>query len=168
LLSIIGSESTSRILRPPRMLERNADLHLPQLFPLGSSCFHQVYIPFMNLVRTTLSTTSSLPIGWSLAEMFRTMLLTLAALVLLNSTKAQSSPPGYQCKCAPGEACWPAAAQWSELNTTVGGNLVVNVPPGAACYASLNGASTYDQAKCSEATQKWGDQQWQFVIYLVY
>lgn len=40
----------------------------------------------------------------------------------------------YDCKCYPGDECWPKEAQWAAFNQTVGGNLQVNVPPGAVCY----------------------------------
>lgn len=40
----------------------------------------------------------------------------------------------YACKCYLGDDCWPSQNSWNDLNTTVEGNLIVNVPPGAVCY----------------------------------
>ena len=40
----------------------------------------------------------------------------------------------YACKCYLGDDCWPSESVWGELNSTVDGNLLVNVPPGAVCH----------------------------------
>ncbi|KAK4454895.1 hypothetical protein QBC34DRAFT_288646 [Podospora aff. communis PSN243] len=70
----------------------------------------------------------------------------------------------YGCKCAPGQTCWPSTSKWSQLNSTVGGRLSVHIPPGAACYDTFTGPlgslSTYDEAKCAEATAQWGNETW--------
>lgn len=56
---------------------------------------------------------------------------------------ARSSPPlvdrtwngtEYGCKCYLGDDCWPSDDSWVGLNSTVDGNLVVTIPPGAACH----------------------------------
>ncbi|TDZ36455.1 FAD-linked oxidoreductase ZEB1 [Colletotrichum trifolii] len=54
------------------------------------------------------------------------------------------------CKCFPGDACWPAAATWDALNTTVGGNLIATVPLGSPCHDP-----TYDAAACASLQSKW-------------
>ncbi|KAI0835251.1 FAD-binding domain-containing protein [Hypoxylon sp. FL0890] len=70
----------------------------------------------------------------------------------------------YGCKCYLGDECWPNASSWAELNSTVGGNLLVNIPPGASCHNSFEGplgtVSTYDAAACAEATVMWSDELW--------
>ncbi|KAH8895378.1 FAD-binding domain-containing protein [Thozetella sp. PMI_491] len=70
----------------------------------------------------------------------------------------------YACKCYYGDACWPSPNQWRALNTTVGGNLVIDIPPGAPCYQVFQGplgnVSTYDAAKCADLTTKFVDEQW--------
>ena len=40
----------------------------------------------------------------------------------------------YACKCYVGDDCWPVETAWGELNSTVEGNLRVNIPPGAVCH----------------------------------
>ncbi|OLN96886.1 putative FAD-linked oxidoreductase-like protein 4 [Colletotrichum chlorophyti] len=67
----------------------------------------------------------------------------------------------YACKCSPADDCWPKANAWEKLNRTVGGNLLKHLPPAAVCYNQFRGVSTYDAAKCAEATAKWTDERWQ-------
>ncbi|WYZ35899.1 hypothetical protein EsH8_X_000546 [Colletotrichum jinshuiense] len=54
------------------------------------------------------------------------------------------------CKCFPGDSCWPATAQWDALNTTVGGNLIATVPLGSPCHDP-----TYDAATCATLQSEW-------------
>ncbi|TKW48283.1 putative FAD-linked oxidoreductase, partial [Colletotrichum tanaceti] len=56
------------------------------------------------------------------------------------------------CKCFPGDACWPATAQWDALNATVGGNLIATVPLGSPCHDP-----TYDAAVCASLQSQWQD-----------
>lgn len=57
------------------------------------------------------------------------LILTPFFLVLLSrSVDAQTNPftwsgVRYDCKCSDLDACWPSTSLWSQLNTTVGGNL---------------------------------------------
>ncbi|RYP62196.1 hypothetical protein DL771_009828 [Monosporascus sp. 5C6A] len=70
----------------------------------------------------------------------------------------------YACKCYVGDECWPGEGSWAELNSTVGGNLIVNLPPGAPCYETFEGplgtVSTYDAAACAEVTANFMSQHW--------
>ncbi|KAK4167921.1 hypothetical protein QBC43DRAFT_285235 [Cladorrhinum sp. PSN259] len=71
----------------------------------------------------------------------------------------------YQCKCFPGDSCWPSNSKWNSLNATVGGNLQVNLPPAAPCYNTFQGPlgniNTYDAQKCATVTSNFGDEQFQ-------
>jgi hypothetical protein len=71
----------------------------------------------------------------------------------------------YGCKCYIGQSCWPSASKWNSLNSTVGGSLIVDIPPGAPCHNTFNGplgtVNTYDAAACAEATAMWTDETWQ-------
>lgn len=77
---------------------------------------------------------------------------------VVNNTK-------YQCKCAPGDECWPDANQWQKLNQTVAGSLRVNLPPAVSCYNTFQGPlgnlSTYDAAKCADVTAGFTSEQYQ-------
>jgi hypothetical protein len=70
----------------------------------------------------------------------------------------------YGCKCYPGDKCWPENSEWKKLNNDVDGNLVVHVPPEAACHntfeSPLGSVETYDAEKCAEVTANWADEQW--------
>ena len=70
----------------------------------------------------------------------------------------------FGCKCYPGEWCWPSAAKWNALNSTVNGRLQVHIPPGAPCYNQFKGpfgtVNTYDAAACAEVTNRFGDEFW--------
>jgi hypothetical protein len=47
------------------------------------------------------------------------------------------------CRYLPGDVGWPTAAQWNNLNSTVGGRLVTTYPLGSPCHDP-----TYDAAMC--------------------
>ncbi|KAJ5631928.1 uncharacterized protein N7484_012028 [Penicillium longicatenatum] len=55
-----------------------------------------------------------------------------------------------QCRCLPGDDCWPSSSDWSSLNQTVGGRLVATVPIGSPCHAP-----TYDAAACAALQANW-------------
>lgn len=73
----------------------------------------------------------------------------------------------YGCKCYLGDSCWPSSSQWKALNDTVGGNLQVDIPPGAPCYnvfqGPLGNISTYNAAKCANVTAEFANEQWTYV-----
>ncbi|KAI9375101.1 hypothetical protein BJX61DRAFT_200869 [Aspergillus egyptiacus] len=69
-----------------------------------------------------------------------------SALVLAGSTVASSN-----CRCLPGDACWPSLQQWDALNSTVGGRLIATVPLGSPCHDP-----TYDATACAQLQEDWG------------
>ncbi|XXH00963.1 hypothetical protein Hte_007314 [Hypoxylon texense] len=70
----------------------------------------------------------------------------------------------YGCKCYLGDECWPSNSSWAGLNSTVDGNLVVTIPPGATCHSTFEGPlgtiSTYDAAACADTTAMFADESW--------
>jgi len=60
--------------------------------------------------------------------------------------------PAPECKCFPGDECWPAASMWQELNDTVGGRLIETLPLAAPCHDPL-----YDRGKCRYLQDQWLD-----------
>ncbi|KAJ5893196.1 hypothetical protein N7504_009887 [Penicillium tannophilum] len=68
-------------------------------------------------------------------------------LVALASTAIAAES---QCRCLPGDDCWPSSSDWSSLNQTVGGRLVATVPIGSPCHAP-----TYDAAACATLQANW-------------
>ena len=95
-----------------------------------------------------------------------------AALLVASVTSQDVSPlvprtwngAQYACKVYYDDPSWPDADAWNSFNKSVGGNLVVDVPPGAPCHAKFEGplgtVSTFNEAKCSEATTKFPNEQW--------
>ncbi|KAF9891408.1 hypothetical protein FE257_004264 [Aspergillus nanangensis] len=66
----------------------------------------------------------------------------LLALSTVNASR--------DCRCFPGDACWPTHEVWSAFNKTIDGRLVATVPLGAPCHAP-----TYDEAECASLRQSW-------------
>lgn len=54
------------------------------------------------------------------------------------------------CKCFPGDACWPSTAEWSALNATVEGRLIATVPLGSPCHDP-----GYDEEQCAYLQEQW-------------
>ncbi|GAB7336408.1 hypothetical protein MBLNU13_g09126t1 [Cladosporium sp. NU13] len=74
----------------------------------------------------------------------------LTVLALATIANAQCD-----CKCFPGEDCWPTTEQWNDFNKTVGGKLIATVPLAASCHD--DGFGSYDEARCTEIQNKWLD-----------
>lgn len=70
----------------------------------------------------------------------------------------------YGCKCYVGDDCWPKSDAWSQLNSSVGGNLLVDVPPGAVCHNTFDGPlgtlQTYNAEECTNTTALFYNEQW--------
>lgn len=71
----------------------------------------------------------------------------------------------YGCKCYPNDSCWPTITKWRSLNTTVGGNLIRQVPAAAVCHNSFTGPlgtvnGTYNAAACEAVKAGWLDEDW--------
>ncbi|KAF7541241.1 hypothetical protein G7054_g685 [Neopestalotiopsis clavispora] len=54
------------------------------------------------------------------------------------------------CYAMPGDAAWPSAATWSQLNATVGGRLIATVPIGSPCHDP-----NYDAVACAALQDEW-------------
>lgn len=72
------------------------------------------------------------------------MLRKLALSAIICAVQAQD------CRCFPGDECWPTTADWSQLNQTVGGRLVATVPLAAPCHDPI-----YDAAECQRLRDNW-------------
>ncbi|QKX64758.1 uncharacterized protein TRUGW13939_11934 [Talaromyces rugulosus] len=62
------------------------------------------------------------------------------------------------CRCLPGDSCWPSTSQWDSLNRTVNGRLVATVPIGSPCHDPH-----YDEAACADLQSNWNLPQTHFV-----
>ena len=63
-----------------------------------------------------------------------------------------------QCRCFPGDECWPSVSKWSSFNETLGGKLIATIPLAAVCHDASNTHPdwpSYDEEACSQLQQRW-------------
>lgn len=63
----------------------------------------------------------------------------------------QTSP---ECRCFPGDSCWPSTRQWTDFNSTLGGKLITTVPLSSVCHSSGEFAA-YDARACDSLIANW-------------
>ncbi|KAF9630333.1 putative fad fmn-containing isoamyl alcohol oxidase protein [Lasiodiplodia theobromae] len=68
-----------------------------------------------------------------------------AVAALLGSALAADN-----CRCLPGDDCWPTPSDWQQLNETVDGRLVATTPLAAPCHDP-----EYDDATCESLRENW-------------
>lgn len=84
----------------------------------------------------------------------------LTAFVVSGLAYAGSaSNPSAGCKCGPTDKCWPSAAKWAALNSTVNGRLIKTIPIGSVCHTTTIVDSivtnTFDVEKCADIQANW-------------
>ncbi|KAF7879033.1 hypothetical protein EAF04_000233 [Stromatinia cepivora] len=67
---------------------------------------------------------------------------------------SQSSPTQPQCRCFPGDTCWPSSGKWDAFNKTVEGRLIATIPIASPCHDTFPGIS-YNADKCAEIQANW-------------
>ncbi|KAL4767772.1 hypothetical protein BDW60DRAFT_226368 [Aspergillus nidulans var. acristatus] len=83
------------------------------------------------------------------------------AALLFGATATAAPAAGSSnasCHCLPGDACWPSAAKWNALNSTVGGRLIATVPIGSVCHEPA-----YDAEACAQLQEDWNLPQTHYV-----
>ncbi|KAI3393518.1 hypothetical protein diail_4195 [Diaporthe ilicicola] len=79
-----------------------------------------------------------------------------------NDARTAELPPWAQparnvssanCRCFPGDDCWPAASTWSAFNTTIRGRLLATVPLAGPCHEGAFGP--YNSDKCRDLQAAW-------------
>ncbi|KAF2790845.1 6-hydroxy-D-nicotine oxidase [Melanomma pulvis-pyrius CBS 109.77] len=81
----------------------------------------------------------------------RLLTVTSSVFFLVNCVSSTVAPAKQnECKCFPGDACWPSEREWITFNTTVGGRLIKTVPLGSPCHDPH-----YDAALCDALTSQW-------------
>ena len=81
--------------------------------------------------------------------------LSSAAALAVTADVAVSNVASTDCRCFPGDACWPTSAEWSSLNETFGGRLIATIPLAAACHDDQY--ASYDEERCTELQNSWLD-----------
>ena len=71
------------------------------------------------------------------------------------------------CRCFPGDFCWPSQLTWQQLNTSVNGRLVATVPLGAPCHDPVYNATECKslQTNWLEPKQQLGYSPWTIVLH---
>lgn len=54
------------------------------------------------------------------------------------------------CRVLPGDSGWPTDEDWSQLNSTIGGRLVLGTPLAQSCHLP-----TLDAGACDELQENW-------------
>jgi len=96
-----------------------------------------------------------------MTSLLANMMGLLPSMVAVGSFEGMSAPtPSSNCRCFPGDACWPSTEQWHWFNTTIGGKLIATVPIAATChdFASTTTAaniSLYDANQCTALDANW-------------
>lgn len=89
---------------------------------------------------------------YSLATMRLLAILPVFSAFLLHL--AAASPRAHtqqaQCRCLPGDSCWPRSDVWKGLNQTVNNRLIKVVPIGAQCHDPH-----YDAKACEALQAQW-------------
>ncbi|PLN80797.1 FAD-binding domain-containing protein [Aspergillus taichungensis] len=65
------------------------------------------------------------------------------------------SARGGQCRCHPGEPCWPSLDEWQAFNRSIQGNLVQVHPIGSVCHEP-----NYDKAACERVSTLSSNSTW--------
>ncbi|KAH7316747.1 hypothetical protein B0I35DRAFT_503838 [Stachybotrys elegans] len=63
------------------------------------------------------------------------------------------SSPKLNCRCFPGDTCWPKDGDWNRLNATLGGRLIKTVPIASICHDTP--WSAYDAETCAALQSEW-------------
>ncbi|KAI0110816.1 hypothetical protein GGR51DRAFT_569439 [Nemania sp. FL0031] len=72
----------------------------------------------------------------------------LFSLAFIYATTSQVR----ECKCAPGESCWPSDSDWAAFNATIDGRLLKTKLPASVCYPE---SADYDAAACESVIESW-------------
>ncbi|KAI1474613.1 FAD binding domain protein [Daldinia eschscholtzii] len=59
----------------------------------------------------------------------------------------------FQCRCFPGDVCWPSRESWSNFNATLDGKLVATVPIASVCHNSS--FTPYNAEACMQLRGDW-------------
>lgn len=89
-----------------------------------------------------------------LSTSLRPVLALLALVCSVNARYNETVNPS-DCKCFPGDDCWPTAEEWSVFNASIHGRLIATVPLAAACHDGAWGS--YNDAACARLQGSWLD-----------
>ncbi|KAM0347630.1 hypothetical protein ACHAPU_004643 [Fusarium lateritium] len=74
-----------------------------------------------------------------------------------NRASDLGSRASPQCKCVPGDSCWPSDEEWKAFNKRIGGQLIKTEPIAQSCYPG----PAQDLKQCAYVNKMWSDQDFQ-------
>ncbi|RAL00768.1 FAD-dependent oxidoreductase [Aspergillus ibericus CBS 121593] len=74
----------------------------------------------------------------------------LAVTASATAIGSRSSTNTTNCRCFPGDACWPSLSEWDQFNQTIDGRLIKTIPLGKPCHAP-----NYDASVCAVLKEEW-------------
>ena len=86
--------------------------------------------------------------------------LKLIGFICFIHLAASAAIDSSQCRCFPGDSCWPSHADWAGLNASISGRLVATVPLGSPCHDP-----TYNAAECKILQTNWFEPSEQWAIH---
>jgi len=81
-----------------------------------------------------------------------TFLLAASSFVLSLPSTFDTELSQPQCRCFPGDECWPNQSNWQTFNATVKGRLIDTTPIGSVCHGS-----TFNSELCSALRTNYND-----------
>lgn len=91
-----------------------------------------------------------------------TILVSLATHVQQSaaafSQRTYGNNNSSECKCIPGDECWPTPEEWAHFNITIQGKLVAPSQLASVCHDP-----NYDEAECAYVQGQWTEPRFQFV-----
>lgn len=98
-------------------------------------------------------------------------LLALATTATSLPTSNEKDADSNSCRFMPGDDGWPSIDQWTQLNSSVGGQLIATVPLAAPCHdytAPRQGLKrdwpAYNEEKCAALQDSWLEPELQCVL----
>ncbi|OQE09919.1 hypothetical protein PENVUL_c005G02576 [Penicillium vulpinum] len=71
-------------------------------------------------------------------------------LLCIFSVLQASAGLSLNCRCMPGDSCWPSSDDWARFNTSIGGRLVSTQPLASPCHDPF-----YNASECLALRQQW-------------
>ncbi|KAI9649057.1 hypothetical protein NHQ30_001624 [Ciborinia camelliae] len=90
-----------------------------------------------------------------MTSIFASMSSLLPSMVPFGSFEgmATASPIASNCRCFPGDSCYPNSSEWNLFNQTLGGKLIASVPIAAVCHYGQ--FDTYNEEACATLQDNW-------------
>jgi hypothetical protein len=123
-----------------------------------------------SMIHVKSFTIQDLSVTSSMTSIFSAIMTILPSLASMGSFEGMSSSTSPNCRCFPGDSCWPSLYDWQTLNSSVDGMLIASVPVAAVCHefhSSDTPVSIYNNVECQEERDNWFSPEFHFTIIFV-